>query len=162
MKRGGFFRKGLTLVEVLIAITVLSLVLLALNALLVSSLRHTSISGARTQAVQILNYVGRRIVGGETLLLPGSTPLNYGYGSLRQNFPDLPQEVRFANPDLYRVAISNLGTPTWASSLGVGVNEYRILVCWRQGGREHCAEGRTFSAPPSTASPSTPPLEGIN
>ena len=122
---------GLTLLEVLIALSILSLVLLAFNAVLVSSLRQTSVSGARTQAVQILNYVGRRIVGGDAALLPGSTPITYGYGTLRQAFPDLPQEARFANPDLYRVVVSNLGAPSWTSSLGVSLNEYRIQVCWR-------------------------------
>ena len=55
---------GLTLVEVLVAIAVLSLVLVAMNAVLLSSIRQTAISGSRTQAVQILNYLGRRVVGG--------------------------------------------------------------------------------------------------
>ncbi|GLV47760.1 prepilin-type N-terminal cleavage/methylation domain-containing protein [Thermus sp. LT1-2-5] len=153
---------GLTLLEVLIALSILSLVLLAFNAVLISSLRQTSVSGGRTQAVQILNYVGRRIVGGEAALLPGSTPIAYGYGTLRQAFPDLPQEARFANPDLYRVAVSNLGTPSWASSLGVSLNEYRIQVCWRQSGQEYCTEGRTFSAPPAPSGSPPPPLEGVN
>lgn len=156
------FEKGMTLLEVVLAISILSLVLLALNATLVSSLRETSLSGARTQAVQIVNYVGRRIVGGDTSLLPGSDPLNYTYGELHRRFPDLPQEVRYANPNLYRLSIRNLGTPSWANALGVGVREYQILVCWRQGGREFCTEGRTFSAPPSSTSPSAPLLEGIN
>ena len=41
---------GLTLVEVLVAIAVLSLVLVAMNAVLLSSIRQTAISGSRTQA----------------------------------------------------------------------------------------------------------------
>ncbi|GAA5335608.1 prepilin-type N-terminal cleavage/methylation domain-containing protein [Thermus hydrothermalis] len=150
------------MLEVLIALSILALVLLAFNAVLVSSLRQTSVSGARTQAVQVLNYLGRRIVGGDTFLLAGATPIVYGYGELRQTFPDLPQEARFANPDLYRVEIANVGTPSWANALGVSVNEYRIRVCWRQGGQEHCTEARTFSAPPSGSGSSSPPLEGIN
>ncbi|APD08863.1 MULTISPECIES: type IV pilus modification PilV family protein [Thermus] len=154
--------QGLTLLEVLIALSILALVLLAFNAVLVSSLRQTSVSGARTQAVQILNYLGRRIVGGDSFLLSGSTSIVYGYGELRQNFPDLPQEARFANPDLYRAEIRNAGSPSWANNLGVSVNEYRIQVCWRQAGQEHCTEARTFSAPPSGSGSAPPPLEGIN
>lgn len=152
---------GLTLLEVLLSIAILSLVMLALNATLISSLRQTSVAGSRTQAVQILNYVGRRIVGGETSLLANPT-LRFEYGTLRQNFPDLPNEVRFAKPDLYRVTIQNLGPPPWSSTLGVEVHRYRIEVCWRQGGQEFCAIGQTLSAPPSSGNASPPLLEGIN
>ncbi|UZX16739.1 prepilin-type cleavage/methylation domain-containing protein [Thermus sp. PS18] len=147
--------------EVLVALAILSLVLVALNTTLITSLRQTSVSGARTQAVQILNYVGRRIVGGETSLLPPSY-LTYDYGTLRQVFPDLPREVHFANPDLYRVSIENLGTPSWASNLGVAVNEYRIQVCWRQAGKEHCTEALTYASSPLSGTPSAPLLPGIN
>lgn len=103
---------GLTLVEVLVAIAVLSLVLVAMNAVLLSSIRQTAISGSRTQAVQILNYLGRRVVGGETALLPPSgTAKVYDYGSLGAAFPDLPREVRFADPALYKAEIANRGSP---------------------------------------------------
>lgn len=160
-KRSRTHALGLTLLEVLLSVAILSLVMLALNATLISSLRQTSVAGSRTQAVQILNYVGRRIVGGETSLLANPT-LQFGYGTLRQNFPDLPNEVRFANPDLYRVTIQNLGPPPWSSTLGVDVYRYRIEVCWKQGGQEFCASGQTLSAPPSSGSSSPPVLEGIN
>jgi len=161
MRVGPFSAKGLTLVEVLVALAILSLVLVALNATLITSVRQTSISGIRTQAVQILNYVGRRIVGGETNLLP-SNNLTYGYGTLRQAFPDLPREIGFANPDLYLVRVENLGIPPWAGDLGVEVNEYRVQVCWRQAGREYCAEARTYASPPLSGTPSAPLLPGIN
>lgn len=161
MKGLSFSSKGFSLVEVLLALAILGIVLAALNATLVTSLRQTSITGARTQAVQILNYIGRRMVGGETSLLPANS-LTYDYGNLRQAFPDLPREVRFANPDLYRVRIENLGSPPWTGNLGVAVNEYRIQVCWRQRGGEHCAEARTYTSPPLSGTPSAPLLPGIN
>ena len=154
---------GLTLVEVLVAIAVLSLVLVAMNAVLLSSIRQTAISGSRTQAVQILNYLGRRVVGGETALLPPSgTAKVYDYGPLGTAFPDLPREVRFADPALYKVEIANRGSPSWASGLGVAVNAYRIRVCWRQAGEARCTEAYTLSAPPGGAGPAAPPLPGIN
>lgn len=152
---------GLTLLEVLLSIAILSVVMLGLNATLISSLRQTSVAGSRTQAVQILNYLGRRIVGGDTFLL-ASNRLQFDYGTLRQNFPDLPSEVRFANPDLYRAEIENLGPPPWGNALGVDVHRYRISVCWKQGGQEFCTAGQTLSAPPSSGNTSSPVLEGIN
>ncbi|KGQ22990.1 prepilin-type N-terminal cleavage/methylation domain-containing protein [Thermus filiformis] len=151
--------KGLTLLEVILSLAIVSLVLLALSASLVSSLRQTAITGGRTQAVQILNYLGRRVAGGESALLPTGT-LSFDYGTLRNRFPDLPREARFANPDLYRAAITNLGTPAWAGNLALPLNEYRIQVCWRQSGQESCTEARTFSSPPSAGD--APPLPGIN
>lgn len=163
MKRVGvpIGSSGLTLLEVLLSIALLSVVMLALNVTLISSIRQTSVTGSRTQAVQILNYLGRRIVGGDTALLT-DTNLQFGYGTLRQNFPDLPSEVRFANPNLYRAEVENLGPPSWGNALGVDVHRYRISVCWRQGGQEFCTTGQTLSAPPSAGNASPPVLEGIN
>ncbi len=153
-------RKGLTLLEVLLALSLLSVVLLALNASLVSNLRGTAEAGLRTQAVQILNYLGRRVVGGELLPVPG-TPLAYGYGSLKQSFPELARESHQANPDLYRASIQNLGAPSWAQSLNLPIHEYEIQVCFRKAGGESCAKARTFSAIPGQGE-SAPPLPGIN
>ena len=156
------FTQGLTILEVLLAIAILSIVMVALNATLISSLRETSVAGSRTQAVQILNYLGRRIVGGDTTLLP-TTRLQFLYGTLRQNFPDLPNAVRFANPDLYRVEIQNLGAPSWSSTIGVEVHRYRIAVCWKWRGEETCTIGETFSTPPPSSGSGNPPVfEGIN
>ncbi|WP_240307670.1 prepilin-type N-terminal cleavage/methylation domain-containing protein [Thermus caldifontis] len=159
--KGHTQRLGLTLLEVLLSIALLSVVMLALNATLISSLQQTSVAGSRTQAVQILNYMGRRIVGGETSLLANPT-LQFEYGTLRQNFPDLPNELHFANPDLYRVTIENLGPPPWNSTLGVDIHRYRIEVCWQRAGQEFCATGQTLSAPPSSGSTNPPVLEGLN
>jgi len=153
-------RKGLTLIEVLLALSLLSLVLLALNASLVSNLGATAEAGLRTQAVQILNYLGRRVVGGELLPAPG-TPLVYGYGSLKQSFPELTRESYQANPDLYRASIRNLGLPSWAQSLNLPIHEYEIQVCFRKAGGESCTRAHTFSAIPGQGE-QAPPLPGIN
>ena len=111
---------GLTLVEVLVAIAVLSLVLVAMNAVLLSSIRQTAISGSRTQAVQILNYLGRRVVGGETALLPPSgTAKVYDYGSLGAAFPGTGTNTYtlggFAGAGT--VNVTNMGT-------GVGTTQF--------------------------------------
>lgn len=150
---------GLSLIEVLVAVAILATVLLALSLVIVDNLRQTSITGARTQAVQILNYVGRRLVGGGVDLLELS-PI--GYGTLRQAFPELAQEVRYANPDLYKVEIRRHGTPSWAQNLGINVERYEIIVCWKGGGRERCVSAETYSSPPSQGSGTSPPLPGIN
>ncbi|MDM7325110.1 MAG: prepilin-type N-terminal cleavage/methylation domain-containing protein [Thermus sp.] len=156
-------RAGLTLLEVLLAVSILSLVLLALNALLINGLRESAISGSRTQAVQILNYLGRRIAGGDTsLLVQDGSSRTYRYGTLANSFQDLPRETGRANPNLYQVTITNRGKPTWADGLGVDVREYEVEVCWRYSGGEACTRARTFSAPPSPNGGTTPLLEGIN
>lgn len=156
-------RKGLTLIEILVALALLSAVLVVLEGLLLQGLRQSSAAGTRTQAVQIMNYVGRRIVGGDDSLLPGAgSSLTLDYGTLPQRLPDLPQETRYANPQLYKVVVRNLGQPSWAlsPSLNVDVHEYEIQVCWRQG-QETCTTARTFASPPSPGG-ANPPLEGIN
>lgn len=152
------YPKGLSVLETLIAVSVLGMVLLSLSLLLTDSLRQTSITGSQTQAVQILNYVGRRIVGGETDLV-NLSPI--GYGNLRQVFPELSQEIRHANPDLYKVEIRGQGTPTWAGNLGISLEQYEIRVCWKTGGRELCTSAHTYSSPPASSG-GNPPLPGIN
>ena len=54
---------GFTLVEVLIAIAVLGIVLAAVSITMLSSIRQNHTAGNRSQAAQIMNYLGRRIAG---------------------------------------------------------------------------------------------------
>lgn len=150
-------RRGLTLLEVLVALAILGAVFGMLSLTLITSLRQAESTGLRTQAVQILNYVGRRIVGGEVDL-----PSFVGYGELRGVFPDLPREVRHANPDRYRVEVRRRGAPNWARPLKANVEEYEVAVCWKEVEGERCVSASTYSSPPSGKGRTPPPLPGIN
>lgn len=150
--------RGLTLIEALIAMAVLSVALSAFTALVVSNLRENTRAGARTQAVQILNYLGRQVTGGNADVLPDSTPQQWAYGELNTAFVDLSRERQFADVNLYRASIENRGTYSGGIA-GVSLVQYRISVCWRAPGGESCVRADTLgrqrvvvgSPPPSTS-----------
>ncbi|PZA08584.1 MULTISPECIES: prepilin-type N-terminal cleavage/methylation domain-containing protein [unclassified Meiothermus] len=159
-------RRGLTLIEVIVALAILSVALSAFTLLILGSVRQNVESGGRTQAAQLLNYLGRRLVGADDAVMPDSTSTyrEWNYGTLRTSFPELTREGRFANPDLYRARIDNEGTPAWAVSGGLNLDSlraYRIQVCWRGARGESCVEARTVGAAP-VAGGAAAPLPGIN
>ncbi|AEB11453.1 type IV pilus modification PilV family protein [Marinithermus hydrothermalis] len=156
-------RRGLTLLEVLVAMSILGVILAAFTVSAVSSLRHNAVSGSRTAAVQLVNYLGRRVVGGDRMVLPevNRTVRAWEYGTLRAAFPDLPKDVAQANPDRFRAEVVSEGTPAWAAQLGLDLTQYRVRVCWRGPEEEHCTEVATLGVSPSAAG-SAPPLPGIN
>lgn len=128
---------GFTLVEVLMAIAVLAIVLSAVSLTVVSSIRQNVSSGSRSQAAQVLNYLGRRISGGEMSMLGGT---EWDYGQLTAAFADLSRETDLADPDLYRAQIEQVG------EMGIettSVPQFRVQVCWRMGGEETCVVGDT-------------------
>ncbi len=152
--------RGLTLIETLVALLVLAIALSALSFLLISSVSQNRDSGIRTQAVQLLNYFGRRVVGAENALLPpDGASKSWSYGTLSQSFPDLAKDPKI-NTDIFKVRIENLGTPSWKPQ-GADLAQYRIRVCWKRKGTEACVLAETISSEP-TASSAEPPLPGVN
>jgi len=153
---------GLSLIEVVIALAILAVALGGFTALLLSSMKQDLSAGKRTQAVQILNFLGRLQVSGDPrLLVEPNHPRTWDYGKLRDAFPELQSSAGINNPDLYKVTVENKGTPTEVQNLGVKLNAYRIEVCWQTGGQTSCVQGETLSSPPS-GEDSPPPLPLIN
>ena len=154
--------KGLTLIEVIVALVILLIALAALTLTLVGYLRQNLSAGKRTEAVQILNYLGRRLTASDpAVLLAPNQETSWDYGALKSQFPDLASSRDISNPNLYKATVSNLGQPAWASSAGVTLDQYRIKVCWRAGGQEACVEGYTLAYPAASGT-IPPPLPGIN
>lgn len=156
--------KGLTLVEVLVSIVILSIVLVAFAGVIVSNIRQNAMSGNRTAAAQLMNYLGRRAVEGQSAVLPTDpeTEVAWNYNTLRSSFPDLTQEKQAANPDVYRAEVINTGQPAWAA--GTNLTGYTVRVCWKANDApngEACVESQTF-APISTGAIVLPPISGIN
>lgn len=147
-------KSGFTLVEVILAIAVLAIVLAAVAITMVSSIQHNVASGSRSQASQVMNYLGRRVAGGEISNLGGT---EWDYGELGSSFGDLTRENNLANPDLYRANIAQM------PSIGMGgtsIPHYRVRVCWEDGNGETCVEGHT--AGPGPGGESGEMLPGIN
>lgn len=153
--------QGLTVVEALVAITILGIVTAAVMTAYVSSIRNNANAGQRTQSAQVLNFLGRRVAGGDNAVLADKTAKEWGYGDLLTAFPELDQEDGFANPDLYRASVTNLGAITLAGASAV---HYHVEVCARPpgGGGESCVAGDTTGPVPNTASATPAPLPGIN
>ena len=155
-------KSGLTLIEVIVAIAVLAVAMGTLTSLLLGSMRQNLSAGKRTQAAQVLNHLGRLLVGGDPrLLAPRGSDLEWEYGELEAAFPELAGSGGLSEPDLYRVRVQNLGTPATVRELGINLDAYRIEVCWKRADKEDCLNGEAISAPPSSAG-SPPPLPLIN
>lgn len=159
MRSGGRAAPGLTLLEVLLALAVIGIITAVFTTVVVSNLRHTSVAGARTEAVQVLNYLGRRAAGGDgTVMAVSGTPNTWAYGSLSTAFPDITNQGGLADPARYRAQVTNGGDVTLA---GASATEYDIKVCFEAGQGEHCVKAATLG--PSASSGTTPPpLPGIN
>ncbi len=145
---------GFTLIEVILAIAVLAIVLSAVAITMVSSINHNVTSGSRSQAAQIMNYLGRRLAGGEVSNLGGT---EWDYGELTTAFGDMTREANLADANLYSARIQQmprvgLGTTT--------IPHYRVSVCWQGGEGESCVQGDT--AGPGPGGESGELLPGIN
>lgn len=135
-------KSGLTVVEVLVALVILAVAGAMLATTTVSSLRHDATSGGRTQAVQILNYLGRLASSSDVVLLSGER--EWDYGELQTTFTELSTEARRADPNRYRAFVDELGT------VGLGIstaNLYRVTVCWMASEDESCVEAVTAGLP---------------
>lgn len=147
-----FRRSGLTVVEVLVALAIVGVVVAMLTTMTLSSVRHDANSGSRTQAVQVLSYLGRLASVSDPVLLDGDR--EWGFGELRSTFTELRVEARNADPDLYRAEVEMLGQ----AGIGNGVVEmYRVTVCWRAIENESCVQGDTAGPVPSASSDDTAP-----
>jgi Tfp pilus assembly protein PilE len=151
---------GLTVIETLVAITILGVVTAAVMTTYVSSMRNNADAGKRSQSAQVLNFLGRRVAGGESAVLAGKTPKSWDYGELLTAFPELRQEEGFADPDHYRASVTNLGEISLASATAI---HYRIEVCSHAQGSsgERCVQGDTAGPAPGD-SVTTSGLPGIN
>lgn len=148
---------GLSLVEVLIAIAILGIAVAILSTSTLSSVRNNNISGSRTQATQVLNYLGRLAAGADPVMF-ANEDLEWGYGTLGEEFTDLSAEAGRADPGLYRASVENLG---W---IGIGDAEmihFRVSVCWLSSGTEHCISGDTAGPEVVEEDASPAPLPGI-
>lgn len=152
--------RGLTVLEVLLAMVVLGIVTAAVMVTYVSSIRNNADAGRRTQSAQLLNALGRRVAGADAAVLAHpDTPLEWAYGELGDSFPELRSDG-VTEPTAYRATITNLGTVTLAGSSAV---RYEVTVCTRATGSEgeRCVTGVTAGVPPSEAG-SGGELPGIN
>lgn len=151
---------GLTVIETLVAITILGIITAAVMTTYASSMRQNANAGKRTQSAQVLNFLGRRVAGGESAVLAGKTPKSWDYGELSAAFPELHNEEGFANPDYYRATVTNLGEVSLSSASAI---HYHIEVCTRTQGSstESCVQGDTAGPAPG-GSGSASALPGIN
>jgi prepilin-type N-terminal cleavage/methylation domain-containing protein len=156
-------RTGLTVIEVIVAITIIGVLLAVLTPAIIQSMRQTSRTGQSTQVSQIINYLGRRLVADDSAVKPinTTTPLTWNYGELSTAFntfncngntcSDLQNDSTkgIGDIDNFKVTITNQGLITW---LGATANKYQIKVCFKNGSGEVCRESITISAPPESAS----------
>lgn len=153
-------RRGLTVAEVLIALALMGIVGAVFVTGVVTNLSQTTESGQRTQTAQVLNYFGRRVAGGDDIVLPspGET-LTWAYGELDSEFEDLRNSGGFADPANFSVQIHASGA---VSSMGSSLIRYDIEVCGRLGAEESCMSGTTLSVPAGLPEDSPAPIPGIN
>lgn len=153
-------RRGLSLVEVLVALAIIAIAFTILSTALVGNLQQTSRAGTRTQTTQYLAYFGRKVAGGDAAVLAAAgTPLAWGYGALGAAFDDLPTGGGgLDDAARYRAEVAQVGTVAF---VGASAVQYRITVCTTDVGGESCVRGSTLGPPPTPAG--TPPLlPGIN
>jgi len=152
---------GLSVIEVLVALAILGIVTAAILTTYVGSIRANADAGRRTQSVQILNALGRRVAGADSIVLaqPGAA-LTWGYGDLKTGFPELTGDGA-ANPDLYRASVTNAGVVTLGSA---EVTHYTVEVCTRSRaeGAESCVSGDTAGVPPGPTDDEPTGLPGVN
>lgn len=144
---------GLSVVEVLVALAILGIVTAAVVTTYLGSIQTNADSGRRTQSAQILNSIGRRVAGGDTMSLaqPG-TPIVLDYGELGSAYPEMRGDG-VSDPSLYRVKITNIGVVSLESARVV---HYQIEVCTQSfvSDEESCLIGNTASVAPG------PPTDG--
>lgn len=153
----GTASRGLTMVEVLIALAILGIVVAVITTATLSSVRNTATSGGRTQATQVLNYLGRLVAGGDDILFQNEA-LSWDYGQLAVHFQELSREAGRADPDLYRAEITIGSEVTFGN---VSMPLYVVSVCWLAPGGESCVQAETVGPEYDPAEGSPGPLPGI-
>lgn len=150
---------GLTLAEVLVALAVLGIVIAVLTTAMVTSMQQNLVSGERTQAVQILNFLGRLASGGDARVIPENNESNnqnyvaWGYGQLPTAFTELASGDGFMAPERYSAEVVRVGQLRIGATLIDSMFHYRVEVCWQAAGGELCITG-------DTAGPAVAPSDG--
>lgn len=151
-------RHGLTIVETLIALAILGVVISILTTATLSNVQNTAIAGGRTQATQVLSYLGRLVAGADSALTSAETTV-WDYGDLSGQFPELRQLDGRADPDSYRAAVTDVGEVAFLST---SMRRYTVEVCWRTAGDETCVAGETLGPELAFTADEPGPLPGVN
>ncbi|MFN2322263.1 MAG: prepilin-type N-terminal cleavage/methylation domain-containing protein [Trueperaceae bacterium] len=153
-------RRGLSLVEVIIALAVVAIAFAILSTALVGQLRFSGNANARTQTTQYLNYLGRLVAGGAEDVLPAAgNTLTWDYGAMVAAFPDLPGGAGLDAAGRYRAEVESVGAVAYVGAIGV---QYRVRVCSVTPTGESCAAATTIGPAPAATGATPPPLPGIN
>lgn len=150
-------RSGLTMIEVLIALSILGVVVAVISTATLSSVRNNATSGGRTQATQVLNYLGRLVAGGDEVLFQ-KDGLTWDYGELGSHFRELATESGRADPALYRATVEVTSLATLHS---VEMPMYTVSVCWIAPQDETCVVAQTIGPDVDTTEETPGPLPGI-
>jgi prepilin-type N-terminal cleavage/methylation domain-containing protein len=157
-------RRGLTLVETIIALAIIAIAFSILATAFVGNVRVSGTAGERTQSTQYLSYLGRLVAGGGVAggaaVLPAAEgSISWDYGALVEAFPDLPSQAgQRGDAARYRAEVEHLGAVGFLGGSGV---EYRITVCSTTVTGESCTVGVTVG-PPRAETVAPPLLPGIN
>ena len=153
-------RSGLTIVEVLIALAIVGVAVAILSTSLVGNLQQTERAGTRTQTTQYLNFLGRKVAGGDgAVLAPAGAALTWAYGELGGAFPDLPTGSGGRDDaERYRASVEHVANVAFVGAEAV---QYRITVCTQSTTGEACVVGTTLGPEPA-AGGAAPLLPGIN
>lgn len=135
--------RGLTIVEVLVALAIIGTLLAVFSTSVTSNFSHTRQTGQTTQATQILNYISKEVTTGSNTFLPtAAAPLtSWDYGQLSSQFPNLNLTSGLSNSALYKATVTHAGQITVGSNT---VTQYNMSVCFKQASTEKCLSGVTF------------------
>jgi type II secretory pathway pseudopilin PulG len=138
--RQGFSIQGFSILETIIAIAVCGIVLAALASVNVSSLQQARFGNQRVQATQVLDTIGRRVVGGQDLrVIPDiGQVVEFGFGDLGE-IADLTSS---AVTDRFRARVAHEANISVGAS---AVGRSRIEVCFEAGSGEQCVTAFTLS-----------------
>lgn len=145
--------RGLTLVEVLVAVAALSVVLGVIGTLMAGSLRENRNLGSKGQANQLTVFLGRQLMDDSNVAPALNASSTWDYGQLTTRFPGLTQESKFGDVNLYKATVVNRGVPSWGANMSIW--QYRITVCWKvskessQDTGERCAQSDTIGPIPT-------------
>ncbi len=139
--------KGLSVVEVIMAVSIIAIMFAVLTPALINSSQRTAITGQTVQASLVLNYLVRQIVGGNNdVLASADNALSWDYGNLGSSDLGFANEKDLANPNLYKVVISQEAVVKLLSAVSV---QYKVQVCFVQGQGDICVDAVTLGPSPT-------------